>query len=145
MSDSANLSRLNDRRRYPRKPLKLKAYFKFVSRGKVSQIFESRTEDLGAGGVGLMSEIAMPVGEMLMLSLWLPWRSSNEEEDRGGLGNEDCIQVAVVSRVVWCSPSQEKFYRVGVEFLELDNYSRQQLKAFLIAQSMDWGKSNLYN
>jgi hypothetical protein len=136
-----------ENRRYPRMRLKLPVQYKRLKKGEVSGPQASRAEDLGARGIAMRSDHPMRLGQLLMLTLYLPpekQRNLVKEGAETALSEKECEPVDVLSRVAWCAPFNEKEYMLGVEFLDPDPQHRSRLKEFLVEFDLDKPDSSLY-
>jgi c-di-GMP-binding flagellar brake protein YcgR len=123
-----------ERRRFPRKPMKLRVTYQCLAKDKISPKESHVAEDLGSGGLAMRSREPLPKGQIVMVTLFIP-----REERRAGAGaevpdysEEDCVGVNILARVARCVPEALGSYRVGVQFLDSDGQSRERLKKFLV-------------
>jgi len=129
-----------ERRRYVRKAMQLKVQFRFMEKDVVSKPQTDLLEDLGAGGLAMVTKQSLRKGQLLMISLELP--ANNDEQCREIISGKS--KVSILSRVAWVKPNQNGSYTIGVEFLDLEPGERQLLKAFLIEYELDQPDSELY-
>lgn len=128
-----------ERRRYVRKSMNLKVQFRFMERDLVSNPQTDSLEDLGAGGLAMVTKQSLRQGQLLMISLQLPSGDEHYHEVLSGAS-----RVSILSRVAWVKPNQDGSYTVGVQFLDLEPGERQLLKAFLVEYELDQPDSELY-
>ncbi len=133
-----------EHRRYPRIQMKLWVHFKCLDKGTISQDLESLAEDLGAGGMAMRSDRKLQMGQLLMLTLYLPPEGKRESSDTLIYSEKDSVPISILSRVVWCSAAADQEYLLGVQFLDLDRQDRKSLKAFLVDYDLDKPDSKLY-
>ncbi len=134
-----------ERRRYPRMPIKLQVSYKCIEKGIISKPEAYLAEDLGAGGVAMRSPRSLDLGQMLMLSLFLPPADDEgKDKDLNIITEEECVTVGILSRVAWCTSFREDGYLVGLQFLDLDRDDRRRLKDFLMNFKLDAPDSSLY-
>ncbi len=86
-----------------------------------AKVYKAVTEDVGMGGVSVMLEDALERFDRCSISLELK-------------DGEPPVQCA--GRSVWVIPSgnarsTKKAYDTGIEFLEIDEFSRKRLQSFL--------------
>ncbi len=130
--DNNNEVEFSEKRKFPREDLKLWVHFKTISHGKISTPLESLSENIGSGGVGLITDQELEPGQMLMLTLYLPPEESRKTVEDTLIFEENmCIPISVLAKVAWCKKVQDDEYRFGVQFVELDDYSRSLLKLYL--------------
>jgi c-di-GMP-binding flagellar brake protein YcgR len=134
-----------ENRRYPRIRLKLWVQYKRLKKGEESGMHESLAEDLGARGMAMRSDHPMRLGQLLMLTLFLPPEGRREDADQEPVFDErDCVPVDILSRVAWCKPFNDQEYMLGVEFMDPDPSHRSRLKSFLVDYNLDQPNSALY-
>lgn len=134
-----------ENRRHPRVKLKLTVRYKRLKKGEVTGPHAGQAEDFGARGIAMRSMHPMRLGQLLMLTIYLPAESERrlEKEERQAR-EENTLPVDILSRVAWCAPYDDKEYMLGVEFLDPDPAHRSRLKAFLIEYNLDQPDSALY-
>ncbi len=128
-----------ERRRYERRAMHLKLRFQCLDKDYVSPIQNDLAEDLGAGGLAMMSDRDLKPGQLLMLTLMLP---DKEDLDRGRL--TESAEVNLLSRVAWSKPASQGGFVIGIQFLDLEPAERQLLKAFLVEFELDQPDSGMY-
>ncbi len=122
-----------ERRRFPRKPLKLQVHCQYVERGNVSSTEKNLAADLGAGGLAMHCAHPLESDQILMVSLYLPLPDKRSNPpDAGAYQEEECTSVAILARVAWSAPAKEGGHHVGVQFLDMDREDRKTLKSFLM-------------
>lgn len=135
----------SERRRYPRIPIKLEVQFKCVGKGKVYNSHVHWAEDLGAGGLALRSRRLLKVGQMLLVTLFLPPAGGREKRRiQEPVTAKNGVAVSVLSRVAWNSSRPDGSYLLGIQFLDLDRNERKLLKGFLVEYQLDSPDSPLY-
>ncbi|MEW6516119.1 MAG: PilZ domain-containing protein [candidate division FCPU426 bacterium] len=136
----------SDRRRYSRQPLKMAVNFRSVERGKISPLRRSRSDDLSAGGLGMHSLTKLKQGQMLVLSLVIPrGRKKNALDAVRAFSKSQGDPTSILSRVVYCRPTDhKKKYRLGIQFLDLDQESRRRFRQFLLDNRLLKTTSRLY-
>lgn len=121
-----------ERRRFPRKPLRLRVQFRCLDVDEVSPVEHNLANDLGAGGLAMRTERPLPEDQLLMLSLFLPVpEQSPADREQMDLTRAESLSVDILSRVAWCASSKEGEFVAGVQFLDLDRDGRKLLKRFL--------------
>ena len=121
-----------ERRRYPRLPLKLNLSFQCLDKGNVSPLRKNAALDLGAGGLAMRSDRALPPDQLVMVNLFLPLPEIRDAAEKGMEAKEDdCTRVDILTRVAWCARAKPKGYLLGLQFLDLDRDDRKTLKKFL--------------
>jgi c-di-GMP-binding flagellar brake protein YcgR len=122
-----------ERRRSPRLGLRLWVKFKTIVNGKISEAFENFSDNISAGGLGIRRQQPFSKQQMMMIRLFLPPEKKWEKikENATYIGDE-ALEIMARSRVVWCSPVNPNEFRIGLEFLELDRYSQERLREFLM-------------
>jgi len=135
-----------ENRRYPRVRLKLWVKYKRLRKGEVTGPHESRAEDLGARGLAMRSAYPMKLGQLLMLTLYLPPENKRPVagDEVGAFTEAECLPVDILARVVWCAPRDEKEFMLGIQFLDPDPGHRSRLKSLLIEYNLDQPDSALY-
>lgn len=115
----------SDRRRFPRFTLKVGVHANAMEEGKIRDSLSSQSENLGAGGLSFRARQELPVGQKLLISFFLPAYTAPGEK-------QEAMSLPIIarSRVVWCSAA-EQAYRCGIEFLDINLYSRKLFQAFL--------------
>lgn len=83
----------------------------------------SKTRNISAGGICIMTEEAFRAGDMLKLELTLP---------------QDPPTVYAVGRVSWIKtftiiPEQKERYDVGVEFVEISDPDREKVRKYVFS------------
>ena len=123
-----------ERRRYARRPMKLRVTYQCLAKDRISPKESHLAEDLGSGGLAMRSHEALPKGQIVMVTLFIP-----REELRAQRGDEvpdyseaDCVGVNILARVARCIPLGLGDYQVGIQFLDSDGQSRERLKKFLM-------------
>lgn len=117
-----------ERRRFPRKPVRLKVTYQCLEKGSVAPPEKNLAQDLAAGGLAMHSDRVLPKGQLLMLSLYLPHGLDAAEQPESGA---DASAVHILSRVAWCAPAHQGGFDLGVQFLDMDRDDRQSMKSFL--------------
>ncbi len=134
-----------ERRRFTRKPIKLKVSYRCLDRGNVSSEQANLAEDLGAGGLLLHSPDLLKRDQVLMLALYLPPPDKREGEPKSlDCGDDECFQVEILSRVAWSTPNREGGHSAGIQFLDMDQHNRKWLKEFLVDFKLDQPDSTMY-
>jgi c-di-GMP-binding flagellar brake protein YcgR len=123
-----------ERRRFPRKPMKLRVTYQCLAKDRVSPKASHLAEDLGSGGLAMRSHEALPKGQIVMVTLFIPReeRRAGSETEVPDYSEAECVGVNILARVARCSPVGLGNYQVGVQFLDSDGQSRERLKKFLI-------------
>lgn len=128
-----------EKRRYKRKQMKLALQFQCIDKNKVSQPKRDLAEDLGAGGLAMISQTNLAKNQLLMMTIFLP-----DQEEDGSSEKNNWTTITVLSRVAWSRAQADGAYMIGVEFLDLEPGERQILKTFLIDYELDQADSELY-
>jgi c-di-GMP-binding flagellar brake protein YcgR len=135
-----------ENRKYPRVKLKLWVKYKRLKKGEVSSPNETLAEDFGTQGIAMRSKTPMRMGQLLMLTLYLPPEPKRSlEAEPAAVPEKDCVPVDILSRVAWCAPRSEDEYMLGVQFLDPDPGHRNRLKSFLVDFNLDRPDSALYS
>lgn len=130
-----------ERRRYPRRAIKLTVNIRCLEKSHISPEESRLVADLGAGGLSMRSLKPLEPGQILLLKLMLPAHS--EPHAPTGLADASRV-VTMLSRVVWCKASNQGDHLIGVQFLDLDVENRRKLKAFLVEYRLLDPSSNLF-
>ncbi len=135
-----------ENRRYPRLKLKLWVHYRPLKQGEsAAGPLESLAEDVGARGTAVRSSHAMRIGQLLMVTLYLPPENKRGEADTLPIfAEKDCLPVDILSRVVWCRAKDEHEFLLGIQFLDPDPSHRRRLKDFLVDYNLDKPESALY-
>jgi c-di-GMP-binding flagellar brake protein YcgR len=122
-----------ERRRFPRKPVKLRVSYQCLSKDKVSPSETHLAEDLGSGGLAMRSRQSLLKGQIVMITLYIPRESRKlNDADVPDFSAAECVGVNVLARVARCTATGLGNYLVGVQFLDSDGQSRERLKKFLV-------------
>ncbi len=122
-----------ERRRFPRKPVKLKVSYQCLSKDRVAPAESHLAEDVGSGGLAMRSRQNLTKNQMIMVTLQLPSPGSKvPDTELPDFSAVPCSGVSVLARVAWCKPEGPGNYLVGVQFLDTDGQSRERLKKFLV-------------
>lgn len=136
----------SERRKCPRARLKLWVHYKTIHQGKISSTLESLTDDLSAGGVRLRADHQVIQGQMLMLTLYLPQEENLKEIETTMIYREnDCMPISILARVAWCQADEDDEFSFGVQFIELDDYSRSILRLYLEHYQLFSKESSIFN
>ncbi len=114
-----------ERRRHPRLPIRVDVHCNSFQEGKVFLRVSSQSDDLGAGGLSLTANQPVPPGLKMLVSFFLPFK--------GGEASPEPVQslpVIARARVAWCL-LMDRNYRLGLEFKEINPYSRDLFQTFL--------------
>lgn len=135
---------ITERRGHPRKPLKLWTRYQCLQKYR-DHSYEGIAEDIGAGGLAMRSDLQLNMGELLMLTLFLPPADKRVLPDTVfQYAKPEGLPAAILSRVAWCIPARETDYVLGVQFLDMDRENRRRLKSFLVEYRLDRPDSSLY-
>ncbi|MCK5241422.1 PilZ domain-containing protein [bacterium] len=121
-----------ERRRHPRIPLKIIVNYRKVAESGNSNYKKSQSLNLGIGGIVIRSDQEMPVGELIVVELFLP-----PEDKRQNLAflatcpEMECRKVSIQSKIAWSSFFEDEKYIFGVEFLNMSNEDSEYLKSFM--------------
>ncbi len=124
-----------ERRRFERRAIHLKLRFQCLDKDHVSGVHNDLAEDLGAGGLAMVSSQELQTGQLLMLTLLLPGKEGTPAGSS---------EVNVLSRVAWSKPAHQGGYLMGIQFLDLEPAERQLLKSFLVEFELDQPDSAMY-
>lgn len=107
-----------NKRKFPRLHLTCEVLIQALSKNKA---FKATTEDIGLGGVSVMLEEPLERFDRCKISLELK-------------DGEPPVQIT--GRSVWVIPSRDprstkKSFDTGIEFLDVDEFSRKRLQSFL--------------
>lgn len=134
-----------ERRRYARRPIKLKVTYRCLERDRVSGVRSDLAEDMGAGGLLLRAHQPLKPDQVLMLTLFIPPQERRQAAaDNLMCSDEECQQVEILSRVAWSASAPGNGFLAGVQFLDLDQSHRRWLKEFLVEFQLDQPNSPLY-
>jgi c-di-GMP-binding flagellar brake protein YcgR len=134
-----------ERRRYVRRPLKLKVTYRCLERDRVSAMRSDLVEDVGAGGLLLRTHQPLTADQVLMLTLFIPPPERRQLATENLLcPEEECQQVEILSRVAWSTSAPGNGFLAGVQFLDLEQSHRKWLKEFLVEFQLDQPNSPLY-
>ena len=113
-----------ERRKFVRLNINVEINFTVITRPPHKQLtIPTKSKNIGAGGICLISEQELRTGELLKLEIRLP---------------EDQPVVHAVGRVVWIktfSVATEKSMRfdMGIEFLEIAQEDRQRINKYVFS------------
>jgi c-di-GMP-binding flagellar brake protein YcgR len=131
-----------ERRRYPRQTVQLSIRFQSLKKNNISKAQSSQSQDLGAGGLAMISNQPLETDQLLLVTLFLPPASSKESSEAEKSGVDSAT---ILSRVAWCQPTPNSdFYRLGIQFLDLTREDRKHLKKFLVDNKLVSKKPRLY-
>lgn len=134
-----------ENRRHPRVQLKLWVHYRLMRQGTVSAPLESLAEDLGTRGTAIRSDHPERVGQLLVVTLYLPLEQKRKSPAETPVYSEDeSLPVEILSRVVWCKQLETREYMLGIEFLDPKPGHRNRLKSFLIDYNLDQPDTTLY-
>jgi len=88
-----------------------------------AEVFAARTRDLSEGGVGLITELPLPDGADIWVSLFL---TIDEIED------ESTEPLPVPGKIQWATEIEPGVHHLGVKFGEIDPAEREVLRSFLV-------------
>lgn len=114
-----------ERRRHARLPIRVNVHCNSFQEGKVFLRVSSQSEDLGVGGLSLTTTQPLPPDLKMLVSFFLPFRSSGD-----GARATQSLPVIARARVAWCQ-LLGRTYRLGLEFKEINPYSRDLFQSFL--------------
>jgi len=120
----------SERRLYPRMPLAITVKYTSLRDGKMQNIFESLSEDLGAHGLSIRSTEEIARGQKLLISLFLPCKIKRRRKS-AHRRRKRYWSIFILSSVAWCRTLGKNQYRVGLQFLNVDGSSRKPFKQFL--------------
>ena len=107
----------NERRKNSRKKsLNLVDYVLLDDEGRPISRGMGRTRNVGEAGLLLETRTALEVGQRVLITV----------------GLEDYM-VELKGRVVYTTPSDDKGYRAGIEFFEIDQAAREVLRPYIVA------------
>lgn len=134
-----------ERRRYARRPIRLKVVYRCLERDRVSAVRSDLVEDVGAGGLLLRAHQPLKPDQVLMLTLFIPPPERRQAAgDTQLCPDEECQQVEILCRVAWSAPTPGNGFLAGVQFLDLEQSHRRWLKEFLVEFQLDQPNSPLY-
>ncbi|NTV51955.1 MAG: PilZ domain-containing protein [Candidatus Firestonebacteria bacterium] len=123
-----------ERRRFPRKPMKLRVAYQCLAKDRISPKEAHVALDVGSGGLAMRSHEPLAKGQIVMLTLFIPL-----EERLAAAGGEvpdysesDCVGANILARVARCTSLGLGDYQLGIQFLDADGQSRERLKKFLM-------------
>jgi hypothetical protein len=114
-----------DRRRHPRLPIRVDVHCNSFQEGKVFLRVSSQSEDLGVGGLSLTATQPVPPGLKMLVSFFLPFKGETEDDEP-----VQSLPVIARARVAWCQ-LMDRNYRLGLEFNDINPYSRDLFQSFL--------------
>lgn len=126
-----------ERRKFPRKPIKMWVNFKTFEQGKIFRSQETISMDVSAGGMGIWSIKRMDRGQVLVVNLFLPPKGKRlKSEDLNEAlyySGEEGIWIPVFSQVAWCAPLplRTEEFRLGVQFVQMDPRGQESFDDFL--------------
>jgi|GEM_PF-4295701 len=129
--DSYHGEVIAERRRFPRFPLKLQVTYRIASQEPVT----TSSENIGLGGLAVLSDQPVEVGQRLTLSLYLP-RIASDMVAKILCEEKDSRPVDFEARVVWSTRFGTRTM-FGAEFTQIPDPGRQLLRAFLEEYEMD--------
>ncbi|MEW6516464.1 MAG: PilZ domain-containing protein [candidate division FCPU426 bacterium] len=134
-----------ERRKFVRRPIKLKVTYRCLERDHVSTVRSDLAEDLGAGGLLLRTHQPLKADQVLMLTLFLPPQDRRQPAmEHLTCPEEECQRVEILSRVAWSAAAPSNGFLAGVQFLDLEQNHRKWLKEFLVEFQLDQPNSQLY-
>jgi c-di-GMP-binding flagellar brake protein YcgR len=135
-----------EKRKCARREFKLWVHYKVIHNGKISDKLESLTQDLSAGGVGLKADHELQPGQMMMITLYLPPENKRFSLEETLITDEaNCLPISILSRIAWCKEEQEKEFRFGAQFIELDEISRELLGKYFEHYQLQTKGSLIFN
>jgi hypothetical protein len=122
-----------ERRRFPRLAINVGVHCNSFDEGRIVHQLSNYSENLGVGGLSVRSEKKLPQDLSLLVSFFLPIQ-------RRSVILQPSVTLPVIarSRVAWCRPVAGDFL-LGLEFLDINRYSRNIFKAFLDLYQLDGG------
>jgi len=118
-----------ERRRYPRYHARLAVHFHRLRSREAFQLHESLTQDLGAGGLAMVSDTPIPAGQLIMLTLMVPDAAADPAQG----GQPQFHRLILLSRVAWENPLSQTRFLQGIEFVEVAEEDRRKLHEYLEA------------
>ncbi len=128
-----------ERRRFQRIAITVGVHCNSIREGRIFHALSSQSENLGAGGLAVLSDKALQAGDGMIVSFFLPGHLQAEKP-----ADRMSLPVIARSRVAWCKP-QDRGYKLGIEFLEINHYSRRLFKNFLDSYLPDESSGALNN
>lgn len=134
-----------DRRQHRRASMKIMVNYKSVKKDQVSSLRKSHSQDLSAGGLGMHSISKLQKGQMLAVELFIP-RGKKQVKAKQILdfSQDKCHTTPILCRVVYCAPTRNSKYKLGIQFLDLDKENRKVLRDFLLQCQLIKPASRLY-
>lgn len=129
--DSYHGEVIAERRRFPRFPLKLQVTYRIASQEPVT----TSSENIGLGGLAVLSDRPVEVGQRLKLSLYLP-RIASDMVAKIACEAKDARPVDFEARVVWSTRFGTRTM-FGAEFTQISDPGRELLRKFLEEYEMD--------
>ncbi len=119
-----------ENRRFPRKKFKLAVHYHCIDEEK-SCLVATASENISFGGIALNGEKKMNIGQLLMVTLFIPSEKIRRHlTDQVVCSEKGCTPVNVLSRVAWCQPVEGTLFSMGLQFLHLVIEDRQKLADF---------------
>ncbi len=120
-SQPINSDLTEERRRFIRLNINADIKFSIIPHGSAE--YQSKTKDIGAGGICLMSDLPLKNSDILKLEIFLP---------------EDPPSVHAIGKVVWVKPfsiADEKSVRfdAGVTFTEITEPDRKKINKYVFS------------
>ena len=103
--------KMSERRKYRRAPLVVS----LIS----AQRFDAKTHNIGEGGMCFVSNSPFRKGTYHSFQFMLPAGKP----------------ILAAGSVVWCVKERERKYIIGVEFWNLDDYSRERIHSYALAKT----------
>jgi len=122
-----------ERRSTPRLPIKIVINYRFVKEDdQVSSHDQSVAHDVAVQGVAIICDEYLPVGQKVILKLFLPYRAKELRIKFPKLPIEaDCWTLNVMAQVVWSKFIGAHQYNSGLKLLECQNEDDDLLEDFL--------------
>jgi c-di-GMP-binding flagellar brake protein YcgR len=131
-----------ERRRFRRESLQLGLKFRALKKNAISKPQTSKSGDLSAGGLSMVCNRPLEPDQLLLVTLFIPTAAVVAPGSKPTQSGE---MATVLSRVAWCQPtSNDDYFRLGIQFLDLAREDRQRLKSFLVEKKLDHKNSRLY-
>lgn len=87
---------------------------------------EALALDIGEGGMGIQTTSF--IAEKTYLEIWISLSSLNEEGQM-----VFCGPIRIIGKVRWIVPWEEKTFRLGISFLEMQEQDRKAIRDFISA------------
>lgn len=119
-----------ENRRYPRKKMKLLVHYHCVNDDATCAV-ETLSDNIGFGGLALWGEEKMSVGQLLMMTIYIPpEKNTTNQEQLEMITDDTCTPINVLSRVAWCRDENKQAVTMGAQFLHLIVDDRKKMEAF---------------